>query len=159
MEDSSKSWVYHAVIRKRVESLKSYVGKGLSLTEPEFGNERKSEWRYVSNEVDVCTDVCCQKLSLGAAGAMIILIILFTMDPSCLNLTVRACFERFRLNMDTSAISSVLEVMNAATSLKVFASTAVSTLATDTSEHSQNTDWHQPNNSPLPRTDVDRCPE
>lgn len=35
---------------------------------------------------------------------MIIPITLSATDPSCLNLTVRACFERFRLNMDTSAI-------------------------------------------------------
>ena len=119
---------------------------------------RVSGRRYASKQVDVCTDICSQKLSLvGAAAVMIVLITLSTIDPSCLNLTVRACFEGFRLNMDTSAISSVLEVMNATTSLKVFASTAVSTLATDFSAHGQSTDWHQCNSFPAPE-DVDRCP-
>jgi len=114
--------------------------------------------RYASKQVDVCTDVCSQKLSLvGAAAVMIILIALSTIEPSCLNLTVRACFERFRLNMDTSTISSGLEGMNATTSLKVFASTAVSIPATDFPARGQSTNWHQSNSFPAPE-DVDRCP-
>lgn len=82
----------------RLESLVSLGMKG-----------RVSGRRYASKQVDVCTDVWSQKLTLvGAAEVIIILIILSTIDPSCLDLTV--CFERLRLNMDTSAISSVLEV-------------------------------------------------
>lgn len=98
--------------------------------------------RYASKQADVCTGVRFQKLSLtGAAELMIILITLSTIDSSCLNLMVRTYFDRFRLNMDTPAIS-VLEVMNAPTSLKVFVSTTVSTLSTDFSVHGHSTNGH-----------------
>lgn len=85
--------------------------------------------RYASKQADVCTGVRFQKLSLtGAAELMIILITLSTIDSSCLNLMVRTYFDRFRLNMDISAISSVLEVM--------------STLSTDFSVHGHSTNGH-----------------
>lgn len=99
--------------------------------------------RYASKQADVCTGVRFQKLSLtGAAELMIILITPSTIDSSCLNLMVRTYFDRFRLNMDTPAISSVLEVMNGPTLLKVFVSTTVSTLSTDFSVHGHSTDGH-----------------
>lgn len=118
---------------------------------------RVSGRRYASKQVDVCTDCCSRELSLvRTVEVMIVLITLSTIDPICLDLVVRACFERFRLNTDTSAISSVLEVMNASMSLKAFASTAVSTLATGFSVHGQSTDWHQSNSFPAAE-DLDRC--
>lgn len=62
---------------------------------------RVSGKRGDSKREDICIDVCPQKLLfVGAVEER-----LPTTDPSCLNLTGRACFERGRLNMDTSAVS------------------------------------------------------
>lgn len=56
-------------------------------------------------QVGVCTDVCPQKLSLvGAAEVMIILIRVSALVDSGFSLMIRACFERFRLNLDISVM-------------------------------------------------------
>lgn len=61
-------------------------------------------------QVDVCTAACPQNLSLvGAAEVMIILVRVSAIVTSGFNLTIRACFETFRLNLDTSAMFFVFE--------------------------------------------------
>lgn len=79
---------------------------------------RVSGKRGDSKREDICIDVCPQKLLLVGA----VEVRLPTTDPSCLNLTGRACFERVRLNMDTSAVSLFQR-------MAAFVSTTASSLA------------------------------
>lgn len=103
-------------------------------------------------QVDVCTAACPQKLSLvGAAEVMIILVRVSAIVTSGFNLTVRACFETFRLNLDTSPMFFVLNIRNTTASEEVFASTcSVPDYRLFTTGISLTTSW-------LPE-DADRCP-
>lgn len=112
---------------------------------------RVSGKRGDSKREDICIDVCPQKLLLVGA----VEVRLPTTDPSCLNLTGRACFERGRLNMDTSAVSLFQRMLLLPWQTLWAPSRAAWHGLLPV--HGHGTNWHPSNSFHAPE-DVDWCP-